>query len=330
MAITAQTKVLTLDWWKPASKLEVGDYVFDQNGKPVQITMAQQYRAEDCYEVQFDDYLSVTGDQHLEFLVETPKYRKRLWEYVGRFKFRRPLHPKPVKELLEGSLRDKRNRSMYSVPSTKPLQTPHQDLPVPPYVFGFWFFNRKSQQKLAAPAGLHDEVAVKLKDYGYIPKPGPKRSDGRQEFTLFPTVEAHLAPNIPNRVPNNYLLASVEQRIELLRGILVAKSRQYNPENDTFRIASRNLPTLLRIQMLVESLGSRTRIKDDETLHLYTLFFKSHIPLVSNQVSTPVKVHHARRYAMKITPAPAQLCVHIETSGDDNTILVGEGFIPCR
>jgi hypothetical protein len=330
MAITAQTKVLTLDWWKPASKLEVGDYVFDQNGKPVQITMAQQYQAEECYQVQFDDYLSVAGDLHLEFLVETPKYRKRLWEYIGKFKFRRPLHPKPIKELLEEPLKDKRNRSMYSVPSTKPLQTPHQDLPVPPYVFGFWFFNRKSQQKLSPPAKLHDEVIQNLKGYGYLPKMGRKTANGRQEFTLTPSVESHLVPNIPTKVPNNYLLASVDQRIELLQGVLAAKYKQYNTENDTFRIASRNLPTLLRLQMLVESLGSRTYIKNDETLHLYTLFFKSHIPLISNQVSTPVKVHHARRYVQKITPAPAQLCVHIETTGNDNTILVGEGFIPCR
>lgn len=330
MAILATEKVLTLNWWKFASKLEVGDYVFDQNGNPVQVTMAQQYRAEDCYRVEFDDYLSISGDQHLELLVETPKYRKRLWEYLGRFKFRRPLQPTPLSILVEETLRDRRNRSVYSIPTTKPLQTPHQDLPVPPYVFGFWFFNRKSQQKLAAPANMHDEVTEKLRDYGYKPTLTRKRSGGRQEFKLTPSIESHLAPNIPSVITNNYLLSGTDQRIELLRGILAAKHKQYNPTTDTFRITSRNLPTLLRIQMLVESLGSRTRIKNDETLKIYTLFFKSRIPLVSNQVSEPVKVHYARRYVQKITPAPAQLCVHIETTGDDNTILVGEGFIPCR
>ena len=292
--------------------------------------MAQQYRAENCHRVELDDYLAVSGDQHLEFLVETPKYRKRLWEYLGRFKFRRPLHPKPLHELIEEPLRDKRNRSVYSVPTTKPLQTPHQDLPVPPYVFGFWFFNRKAHQKLAAPAKLHDEVTAKLRDCGYKVNLTSKLRLGRQEFTLTPSVESHLAPNIPTKVTNNYLLAAPEQRIELLRGIMAAKYQQYNPETDTFRFASRNLPTILRLQMLVESLGSRTYIKNDETLKLYTLFFKSHLPLIPNQVSAPVKVHHARRYIQKINQLPAQLCVHIETTGEDNTILVGEGFIPCR
>jgi len=35
MAILATEKVLTLDWWKPASKLVIGDYVFDKDGKIV-------------------------------------------------------------------------------------------------------------------------------------------------------------------------------------------------------------------------------------------------------------------------------------------------------
>ena len=59
MAILATSKVLTLDYWKLASQLEVGDYVFDRNGKPVQIKLIQQYRSEHCYKVHLDDHLSI-------------------------------------------------------------------------------------------------------------------------------------------------------------------------------------------------------------------------------------------------------------------------------
>jgi hypothetical protein len=51
MAILATEKVLTLDWWKPASKLEVGDYVFDKDGKIVQVKLIQQYYSENCKRV---------------------------------------------------------------------------------------------------------------------------------------------------------------------------------------------------------------------------------------------------------------------------------------
>jgi hypothetical protein len=330
MAILATEKVLTLDWWKPAAKLEVGDYVFDKDGKIVRIKLVQHHRAEHCHEVQFNDYLTISGDLRLGFLVEDTKYRKRISEYIGYFKFRRQLKQKTVEDLLESPLRDKRDRQAFSVPTTAPLNLPHRDLPVPPFVFGFWFFNRKAGQKFNAPSGRHDVVAERLKDYGYKIKLGSKRPGGRVEFSITPTIESQLAPNIPSVITNNYLLSSTEQRIELLQGIVLAKGSQYNPKTDAFRITSLNLPTISRIQCLVESLGSRTSVEYHERLKNYTLHFKTNIKLVDNQVSAPVKVHYGRRYITKISSIPAQACVHIETTGNDNTILVGEGFIPCR
>jgi hypothetical protein len=330
MAILATEKVLTLDWWKPASKLEVGDYVFDMNGKIVQIKLVQQYHSSNCNRVTFNDNLSVSGDLKLNFMVEDLKYRNRLHQYIGYFKFRRPLKQKSVDNLLDESLKDKRARLVYSVPTTRPLELPHQTLPVPPFIFGFWFFNRKSKGHLNAPAKYHDEVIAKFKDYGYKVKLGRKRQGGRQEFTVTPTIESQLAPNIPNKVTNNYLLASPEQRLELLQGILIAKAGQYNERDDRFRFSSPHLPTVLRIQSLVESLGSKTRVELDETNNTYYLFFKTRLKLVNNQQSPPVKVHLGRRYIKNITKIEPQLCVHIETTAKDSTILVGEGFIPCR
>ncbi len=330
MAILATEKVLTLDWWKPAAKLEVGDYVFDKNGKIVKIRLVQHHRAEHCYEVMFSDYLTAAGDLRLGFMVEDTKYRKRISEYLGVLKFRRPLKHKTVEDLLEDSLKDKRDRSAYSVPTTAPLSLPHQDLPVPPFVFGFWFFNRKANQKLNAPSGRHDEVVEKLKDYGYKVTLGRKRPGGRQEFTVSPTIESQLAPNIPSVVPNNYLLSGTEQRLELLSGIILAKGGQYNPKHDTFQVTSKHKPTIVRVQCLAETLGIKTSMENNEQLGNFTLFFKTNHKLVKNQASPPVKLHHGRRFIAKISPLPAQACVYIETTGEDNTILVGEGFIPCR
>jgi len=330
MAILATEKVLTLDWWKPASKLEVGDYVFDKDGKIVQVKLIQQYYSENCKRVTFNDHLSVSGDTHLNFMVEDLKYRNRVHQYVGRFQFRRPLKQKSVEDLGEIPLRDKRERLVYSVPTTRPLELPHQTLPVPPFVFGLWFFNRKSKGQLSVEGKYHDDVINRLKDHGYKITLGRKRQGNRQEFTITPTIESQLAPNIPNKITNNYLLASPEQRLELLQGIIVAKPAQYREKEDRFRFSSQNLPTVLRIQALVESLGSKTAIEVSKTNNTYRLFFKTRLKLVSNQQSPPIKVHLGRRYIKNISSIPSQMCVHIETTSKDSTILVGEGFIPCR
>ena len=327
MAITAQTKVLTLDYWKPAYKLQVGDYVFDRNGSLVKIKLIQEYRAEECFEVQFNDALCVSGDANLGFLIETPKYRQRIADYKGVNRFRRPLAHTKIKDLLDKPLLTKTNRKMYSVPTTQPLTLPHQDLPIPPFVMGFWFFRKKANNLYAASAKNFDLVKEKLRDYGYKTKNRCLYKTGKQEFYIIPSIDSHLAPNIPKQIPNNYLLASVEQRIELLSGVILAKQGQYNEKRDRFQVTSKHLPTVVQIQGLAESLGCKTKIHNNPWLKNYTLIFKTKHVLVPYQRSKPVKVHYDRRYITSISKIPAQLCVYIETTGQDNTLLVEEGFI---
>jgi hypothetical protein len=50
---------------------------------------------------------------------------------------------------------------------------------------------------------------------------------------------------------------------------------------------------------------------------------------MEHQESPKIKVHTARRQIVAIEKIPAQMCVHIETEGADNSFLVGEGFISC-
>jgi hypothetical protein len=327
MAILATEKVLTLDYWKPAHKLQVGDYVFDKDGRVVRIKLIQEYKASECYEVTFNDHLAMRGDQHLAFPIETPKYRKRTFEYKGKFQFRRPLLQLKVKELQELPLRTKYQRSAYSVPTAKPLELPHQDLPVPPFLFGLWFFGRRADKTIAAARGTGEKVREILKDLGYRVKDHKIERNGERTFTTYPTVESQLIPNIPTQLPYNYLLGSVEQRIELLRGILYSSRPRYSKKDDEFNIASKHFSLITRIQGLVESLGHKTSMEFNEKRNYYALTFKSRYKLIDEQVSPRLRVHNARRFITKIEPITAQACIHIETTGEDNTILVGEGFI---
>jgi hypothetical protein len=330
MAILANQKVLTLDYWKPANKIQPGDYLFDQNGKPVRVKLVQEYFSEDCYEVTLNDYLTISGDKRLEFLVENFKYRLRAMTYKGYHPFRRPLRPMNVENLIEQGYKREDNHRIYSIPTTKPIELPHQTLPVPPFVFGFWFINRKPSGYFTTNPETTEEVEQQLKDFGYKIKIRKTLKNGWRQFTISPTIESQLAPDIPTKLPANYLLADKDQRIELLRGILFAKAQQYSTNRDQFRFSTTHYGTALAVQGLVESLGGKTRLSFTEQKKIYSLFFKTRLKLVPNQVSKPIKVHQARRYIEKITKIQPQTCVHIETDGPDNSYLVGEGFISCR
>ena len=329
MAITSDEKILTLDYWKRADKLVEGDYIFDRNGDLRKVTLIQHFQSK-CYRVHLSDLLTVSGNAAMHFLLETPKYRKRILEYKGKRPFKRPLMLAPLAELLNKSLRHKNNAHCFSIPTCGPLKLPHQDLPVPPFVFGYWYWNRLKPNVFSAHRLNADEVLENFRNYGYeIIKP-KKRRDGATIFSVFPTIESQLIPFIPKEIPNNYLLGSEEQRIELLCGIIHAKIRQFKKNKKVFRISGPSWPEIRKIQGLVESLGSKTSLNFYEHGKYYTLGFKKCNLPGSLELEQRVRVHQARRYITEIEELTTQQCVHIETDGPDGSFLVGEGFIACR
>jgi hypothetical protein len=329
MAIAANEKILTLDYWKRADKLVEGDYIFDREGVLRRVTLIQHFHSK-CYRVQLSDLMEVSGNGTMRFLLETPKYRKRLIEYKGKRKFLRPLVLSPLSELLNKSLRHCGDKHFFSIPTCGALKFPHQDLPVPPFVFGYWYWNRKKPNVFSARDLNVKEVLEKFKSHGYeIIKP-KRAANGITKFSVFPTIESQLAPFIPREIPNNYLLAGQEQRIELLSGIINAKISQYKKQRDHFRIWSSTWLEIRKMQALVESLGCKTTLNFNDVRKYYTLSFKIRHVLCSHQESPPIKVHQSRRYIKQIEELPAQQCVHIETDGPDGSFLVGEGFITCR
>ena len=329
MAILATQSVLTLDNWKLAKDICVGDYVFDSEGKLAKVKIAKLYESNKCYEARFNDHLTVQGDSKLRLPLEDLKYRLRSDNYKGRYKFKRPLKIKSIDELLSGPLQNDANISLYSLPTAKPLQLPHQVLPVPPFIFGFWFFNRRSRDRLIPPRGKSEFIHEKFRDSGYRVRVRALCLTTEREFDVKPSVYSHLAPFTATSIPNNYLLSAPDQRFELLQGILHSKNNLYNKSDDLFRFTSKRKLHITQIQFLAESLGCKTAMYYDICNKTYILKIKTRLPFSSDQPAPTKRIHQARRTLVEITPIKPQLCVHIETNNKNQSILVGEGFISC-
>lgn len=321
MAILATQKVLTLDYWKIAEDLKPGDIIFDRAGQPTTVKLVQHYRAPNCYRVMFRDGLSVAGDSNLHLPLENEKYRKRAQDYKGVLKFRRPLAIEPVSKLLTTPLHGRENRLEYSVPTAFPLQLPHQDLPVPPFVFGFWFFNRKKDHGVCPPEEFAANIYEHFQDGGYL------WQRKNRNLQVYPSIRVQLSQYDTTKIPNNYLLASPEQRQQLLSGILMSKSRTYIQDRDLFRFSSYNKIVIRQVQYLAESLGCKTSLIDGK---FYTLYIRTRLKLTPNQQPKPIKVRQNWRLIEEIYEIAPQGCVHIETSRPDTGFLVGEGFIACH
>jgi hypothetical protein len=322
MAITQTSRILTLDYWKFASDITVGDIVFDRKGNPVRVKVVQNYRAPRCFEVTFIDGLTIAGDDHLILPLEDEKYRNRARQYKGKYKFRRPTKDIKLSDLYNLPLYGRENRKIYSVPTGMPIQLPHQTLPVPPFVFGFWFFNRKANDIMHAIPGTADLVYEKFIDAGYAVIEKGKHRNGANYFTTHPTVLSHLVPLVPTSIPNNYLLSSIEQREELLSGILHSKHKNLDPNRTHHRFSSFQKRIASQVQMLAESLGYKTKMDQHPQDGYYRV-------LIYGKDRPHAKFRKEWRLVTQIKEITPQSCVHIETDGEDGSILVGEGFIPC-
>ena len=330
MAISATTSILTANDWQYAKDIKPGDWVFNRLGQPVKVTTAQIYRSEDCYRVTFDDYLSIDGDKHIILPVEDPHYRKEAYRYKGKYK--RTVKPTPtnIMDLQEAGLKFRGNRATYSVPTTEPIQLPHQPLGIPPFVYGFWFFARLSRRILRVPYEFAEDTYQKFKDSGYQIEKHGSYLGKYEKFTTNPSVWDQLRGQQTHKLPLCYLNGSAEQRLELIRGILSTKPCKKAARAGLFEFKTRKKHISTAFQYLTESLGAKTRISIDKAAGTYDLGVYRQPPFLPQMAKSKPTPHIARRYVMSIERIPAQLCVHIETDDSDGSYLVGEGFIPCQ
>lgn len=323
MAILQTSRILTLDYWKFASDISPGDIVFDRKGKPVRVKLVQKYRAPTCYEVTFADNLTIAGDEHLLLPLENEKYRNRATTYKGKFKFRRPTQQTKLSDLYNLPLYGRSNRKIYSVATAGELQFPTQSLPVPPFVFGFWFFNRKAKNWMRPLPGHRDFIHEKFKTSGYKVIETWNYRDGEKYFYTEPSILSHLVPLIPTSIPNNYLLASVEQRKELFAGIMYSRIRNIGENPNIIKFSNKSKHLVTQVQYLAESLGYKTAMTYHKSNKFYTV-------KITHREKEGATIRREWRLVAKIQQIEPQGCVHIETDGEDGSFLVGEGFIPCH
>lgn len=330
MAILATQKVLTLDYWKIASDLKPGDIVFDRYGNKTTIKLVQSFRAQNCYRVWFTDGRSIAGDANLKLPLETEHYRNVARIYQGVRQFGNKPRITSLEQLTEMPLVIRPYRNEYSIATAGPLNFPHQTLPVPPFVFGYWFFNRRSNGLMTIDPQYKDFVFEKFKDAGYKVIEKKISHNNIRFFTTSPTVLSHLIPLIPIKIPNNYLLASAEQRFELLSGILHVKKNIYNEKRRQFRFSNPKKAILSQVQYLADSLGCKTIYKNREDVKTHTIVIKTRLHITKNHKPKENKIHQNCRQVMDVEPIEPQGCIHIETNNPETGILVGEGFITCH
>lgn len=213
--------------------LKVGDKVFGSDGKPCDVIEIYPHKQKDIYEIEFTDGSKTnSGLEHL-WIVQTTRNirRKQKWEVMS------------LQEILDFGLKmEGKNNHQYKfrIPITKPVEYPTKEYVIPPYSLGLL---------------IGGETSTVNTDF----------ERDKQLEKLYPKETGRLKLNVHSEekfIPMDYLLGSVGQRKELLKGLMDADGIISKEKNEiSFLTISEQLSK--DVILLIQSLGGLA------TLHTY-------------------------------------------------------------
>ena len=323
MALANNTAVPVPEGWMLAKYLKVGDYVMSWNGMPMQITSIQTYKPKEMYEVTLNDGISFQADEHTKLPVETTYDRINEANLKHKYKRRKKQRYASIGEMLQTGLLTKKNRKFYAVPNCKPIHFVTEDHPVPPFIVGLWMTRRNKTNIYRVPVERLDYIKKEIKLVGWSHK-----QLAENEIEIRPSIGTSFLTRyfaIPTVLPIEYTFGSVDQRIDLLRGMLSVRPNCYDVKMHRFRVQSEDLKFLTTIQSVCESLGIKTILFSRPTCFSHVLMFKTNIKLVPNQIYQERMMNAGRRLVSKIENILPVECIHIETP---EPLAIGQGFLP--
>jgi len=224
-ALSENSKVLTPTGWKRMGDIKIGDSVISGTGKETTVLGVYPQGKKPCYEVVFDDgSKAVCSDDHLWKVQTKDDRNKKRHGENGRYR---------VIELSEmiGHLRVKGDRRKnYSVDYVPKIEFREQELKIDPYLLGVILGDGGISGDGIVITLPDDEIRERISAIlpdGYLLRHKSRydwrvTSDGERNKLKKCLEEYGLTghKSIEKFIPKDYLYASYEHRLELLRGLL--------------------------------------------------------------------------------------------------------------
>jgi len=228
----------------------------------------------------------------------------------------------------------------FSLPETEPLEFPERDLPVDPWVLGYWLGDGSTGHG-EATADVDDipHVRERLRAAGYdIGGIWKKKEGGRgRKFSILGLMKDLRKAGVldDKHIPDDYLYASVEQRRALIQGLM--DSDGYIDKKGSAEYCQVRKHIADDMAFLLRSMGVKVNVRESEaklygrvTGPRYRLTFKPYRH--QNLVTLPRRAERVQEQRRKPIPrvikdvrrvAPVDArCITVEA--EDGLYLVGE------
>jgi hypothetical protein len=342
--LALDTPVPSPSGWTTMGDLKAGDVIFDWYGNPTTVTHAHEIRDDrNCYKVVFSNGESIVADEEHEWFTQSRSERKK--KSLGSVKT-----TKQIKDSLFYGIQSK--EPAHRIPYKHSVQYPEQNLPIDPYLFGYWLGDGA---KSAAVITIGEQdIEEAEKNFSFLTnKTITKDKSPRNTYTMriqkdgehdsFVTTLKELNVFQNKHIPLMYLQSSEEQRLELLRGLL--DSDGYCNMRGTIQFYSVISELAENVKELLYSLGiqcSQTskipKIGDKKYQRCHILTFKTQKPVFRLKRKADRQKRKLKKgteqsrnefvYIKDIIPIESVATRCITVDNPDSMYLVGKTFIP--
>ena len=336
-ALDVTTPIPTIDGWKTMGDLKPGDTVFDETGAPCRVLFAHPVMEDrPCYRVTFSDGTSIVADEDHLWTVDTKKSRKSINRRTKAAR-RSTSHPETLrtKDMIPNLRASGGRESNYSIPVAGPVQYPYRMLPLHPYLLGVWLGDGSSNG-----GGLtSDDLSIveRLGSIGYE----VRKHAAKFSYHVIGIIKTLRSIGVLNNkhIPDEFMVASVDQRLELLRGLMDTDGTVNKLGLCEFDQMSEALA--IQVKRLVESLGMQTtmstkmaRVNGKDCGLCYRVRFTPNMPVFTlprklARLQTLAKHSRTRhRYITAIEPAPSVPVRCITVDSPSSLYLAGSACVP--
>ena len=309
------TPLPTPDGWTTMGAVNEGDPLFDEHGIPCRVRYAETPQIRDAYLVTFSDsgYV-VAGAGHLWNAIDINNRPRRIRDWRDRWDLAKTVTTEDIARCLRtagGRL------SRWRIPTARPLDLPDADLPIDPYLFGYWLGNGSAAGQRAR---LMRDPHARRSASGMVipPRTGRLRALG-------------VLGN--KHIPLSYLRASIPQRRELVRGLWDADGYTQKTGRDEFTCTEpqlaydtaellRSLGLLVRVAESRDDISRRWRISARFDFRPYGPDRYEWAPRSARASQD------TQRTIVDITPAGKRLTRCIAVDSPSRLFLAGSDMIP--
>ena len=324
-ALSLNTPIPTPSGWTTMGDIQVGDIILSNMGEPTTVTFATEIMYNHtCYEVEFDNGESIIADAEHLWKVSTANWSNKskilTTDEIKKYKDMHSLE-----------------QGLY-IDITEPVQYEYKSLPIHPYILGLWLGDGYSGDGRYVQSNIDNiEMIQYISESGYTvsePSVNSNNSERRNIIGLRTLLNGNnLLKN--KHIPTDYMFSSIDQRLELLRGLMDTDGSCTKKGNCEFY--QKNFKLIEQVRTILSSLGikSRCSCKIINGVNYYTLKFSTTKYIVfklkrkaERQLLCKGHAKNTRLYINKITKTSSVPVRCIQVDNDEHMFLCGKTMIP--